>query len=309
MKNYSRPLYNNQLAFDFLTRVLGQKNSLQVGDNVQRIVTAEKLLQSTTAEPTMTVRNNRHPFFATDESRKKLREDIFKELAFLERLDDDDDIKLGKGGALPKTEIKKEGKAFIIIGLPASGKSTIASQIADYYSAAIIDSDYAKRKFPEYSLPQGASIVHDESTLITFGAESGDSDEPSLYEFFTKDKCNIVIPKIGHDEKSVLGLRNALLSNEAGSYSEVHLVLVSVDRTISTERALSRFLKTDRYVPLSLVFDVYANDPTLTYYRVRECTNWTTTGKVKTEASSPVYVGGSGQENPAQIIFGGTNDR
>lgn len=307
MKNYSRPLYNNQLAFDFLTRVLGQKNSLEVGDNVQRIVTAEKLLQSTTAEPTMTVQNNRHPYYATDESRKSLRERIFKELAFSIRLDNDDNIKLGEGGALPKTEIKKEGKAFIIIGLPASGKSTIASEIADHYNAAIIDSDYAKRKFPEYSLPQGASVVHDESTLITFGAESGDSDEPSLYEYFTKDRCNIVIPKIGHDEQSVLGLRDALLSSEAGSYSEVHLVLVSVDRTISTNRALNRFISTNRYVPLSLVFDVYANDPTLTYYRIRDCENWASTGKMKTEQSSPVYVSGS-DNNPVKIIFGGQDD-
>ncbi|MEC6900690.1 zeta toxin family protein [Photobacterium piscicola] len=307
MKNYSRPLYNNQLAFDFLTRVLGQKNSLEVGDNVQRIVTAEKLLQSTTAEPTMTVQNNRHPYYATDESRKLLREKIFTELAFGIRLDNDDNIKLGEGGALPKNEIKKEGKAFIIIGLPASGKSTIASKIADYYNAAIIDSDYAKRKFPEYSLPQGASVVHDESTLITFGAESGDSDEPSLYEYFTKDRCNIVIPKIGHDEQSVLGLRDALLSSEAGSYSEVHLVLVSVDRTISTNRALNRFISTNRYVPLSLVFDVYANDPTLTYYRIRDCENWASTGKMKTEQSSPVYVSGS-DNNPVKIIFGGQDD-
>ncbi|PSV15402.1 zeta toxin family protein [Photobacterium kishitanii] len=307
MKNYSRPLYNNQLAFDFLTRVLGQKNSLEVGDNVQRIVTAEKLLQSTTAEPTMTVQNNRHPYYATDESRKLLRERIFTELAFGIRLDNDDNIKLGEGGALPRSAIKKEGKAFIIIGLPASGKSTIASKIADYYNAAIIDSDYAKRKFPEYSLPQGASVVHDESTLITFGAESGDSDEPSLYEYFTKDRCNIVIPKIGHDEQSVLGLRDALLSSEAGSYSEVHLVLVSVDRTISTNRALNRFISTNRYVPLSLVFDVYANDPTLTYYRIRDCEDWASTGKMKTEQSSPVYVSGS-DNNPVKIIFGGQDD-
>ncbi|EHU4977830.1 hypothetical protein KY909_003642 [Vibrio vulnificus] len=307
MKNYSRPLHNNHLVLDFLTRALGEKNSIQLGDDIQRIVTAEKLLQSTTAEPTLKDRSNRHTFYATDERRRLLREQIFEELAFKERLDDDDRISLGHGGSLPKTGLKYEGKAYIIIGLPASGKSTIASAIADHFNAAIIDSDYAKRKFPEYCLPQGASIVHDESTLVTFGDESGMSDEPSLYEFFTKDTSNIVIPKIGHDEESVIGLRDKLLSNDVANYSEVHLVLVSVDRSISTKRALKRFLKTDRYVPLSLVFDVYANDPTLTYYRVRECVKWTSTGKVKTDQASPVYIGGTGNSNPAEVLFGGKN--
>ncbi|MCD9554673.1 hypothetical protein GLP31_19595 [Photobacterium carnosum] len=304
MKNYSRPLHNNQLAFDFLSRSLGFRNTIELGDNIQKVVTAEKLLQSTTSEPTLIDKSNRHTYYATDESRRNLRTSIFEELAFNERLESDDDIKLGYGGVLPKAGIKKEGKAFIIIGLPASGKSGVANKIADYYHAAIIDSDYAKRKFPEYCLPQGATIVHDESTLVTFGSENDDDDEYSLYELFTKERANIVIPKIGHDESSVIGLRDKLLNNTSGKYDEVHLILVSVDRVISTKRALNRFLETNRYVPLGLVFDVYANDPTLTYYRVRECTKWTSTGKVKTDNPTPCCQNYSGVNSPVNVLFG-----
>ncbi|WP_318451733.1 zeta toxin family protein [Photobacterium leiognathi] len=308
MNTYSRPLHDNQLAYDFLTRALGYTNTLEVGDHVQRIVTAEKLLQSTTAEPTLSDKKNRHTFYYTDEKRRQLREKIFLELVFEKRLPSDDDICLGRGGALPEN-VKNEGKAYIIIGLPASGKSTIAEKVADKYHAALVDSDLAKRKLPEFSLPQGASIVHAESSQITFGSDDEGNDEPSVYEYFTKNRTNIVIPKIGQDVDSVLALRDSLLEESEYKYDEVHLILVSVDRKESTKRALARFLKTNRYVPLSLVFDVYANDPTLTYYRVRDCDKWTSTGKVTTDGPTPKYVAGSTEDNPVNILFGGVNEK
>ena len=68
--------------------------------------------------------------------------------------------------------------------LPASGKSTIANSIADLYGAYIIDSDFAKRKIPEFGHEFGASIVHEESSIITFGSRKPKyNDEFSLYEF------------------------------------------------------------------------------------------------------------------------------
>ncbi|RXJ70649.1 hypothetical protein CS022_22545 [Veronia nyctiphanis] len=309
-KNYNRPLHNNQLAFDFISRVLNKPDTVELGNNIQKIVTAEKLLQSTTTEPTLTSMVNRHTSYATDNKRVELREQIFSELAFKERLDNDDEIELGKGGCLPKSGVKNEGKAFIVTGLPASGKSNVASKVADHFNAAIIDSDYAKRKFPEYPLPQGASVVHDESNLVAFGGDPEDGnfdDEPSLYEYLIKDRTNIVIPKIGHDQDSVLGLRDKLLNNSAANYDEVHLILVSVDRVISTDRALNRFINTERYVPLSLVFDVYSNEPTLTYYRVKDCEKWTSTCKLKTNGEEPVCVASNGDNCPS-VIFKGEND-
>ena len=73
MKDYSRPLNNNLKVHDFLTRSLGMPNTRKLGDSVQQIVTAEKLIESTTAESTLDHKVNRHPFYSTTEERKKLR--------------------------------------------------------------------------------------------------------------------------------------------------------------------------------------------------------------------------------------------
>ena len=48
----------------------------------------------------------------------------------------------------------------------------------------------------------------------------------------------------------------------------IFLILVELDRLKATRRAFKRFLNTGRYVPLSLIFDSYANDPTLTYLKI-----------------------------------------
>ncbi len=289
----------NQLALDFLTRALQMKKTVELGDHIQKIVAAEKLLESTVKEPTLTSLSNRHISYSSDEQRLHLRERIFEELITLERLDNDDDIKLGSGGILPKGGLSCSSQAYIIIGLPASGKSTIANKIADHYGACIIDSDYAKRKFPEFEIAQGASIVHDESSLVTNGGDRNFAEEPSVYEFMMTSMANMVIPKIGYDCKSICGIRDGLI---AKGYS-VSLVLVHVDRQKSTARALDRFIKTGRYVPLGLVFDVYSNDPTLTYYRVKDQDAWTTVGKVSTEGDKPFYISGS-ENNPLKMLYG-----
>jgi hypothetical protein len=302
VRYYSRPLDQNKLAVDFLTKVLGLKKTTELGDNIQRLVSAEKLLSATVSEPTLTSEDNRHTSYLTDEARENLRSRIFEELITNVRLDDDDDIKLGCGGVLPQSGLKFNQEAFIVTGLPASGKSTISNLIAENKGAAVIDSDYAKRKFPEFSIPQGASIVHAESSLVTYGSTKPEfEDEKSVYEYMVTEGANIVIPKIGYDCISITSLRNALV--EAGY--QVHLVFVSVDRKVSTTRAFNRFLSTERYVPLGLVFDEYSNDPTLTYYRLRDDSEWQSVGKVNTEAETPKVIYAT-TASPINAIYGGT---
>jgi hypothetical protein len=45
---------------------------------------------------------------------------------------------------------------------------------------------------------------------------------------------------------------------------------VSLDRKKATIRAIGRFIKTGRYVPLGLIFDGYANDPLNTYFFMKD---------------------------------------
>lgn len=202
--------------------------------------------------------------YRTDEARKRLRVQIVKELIELPRLDSDDKIRLGKGGAKPKKPLK-EKKVFYVIGPPASGKSSVSSKIADFFGAYILDSDYAKRKIPEYSDQEsGATAVHEESDELIFRNKDG-----NLLKHCVQNGYNMVIPKIGHKLDSVLDFCKSL--KDAGYH--VFLISVDLDRFKATKRAYNRFRQTKRYVPLAMIFDSYGNDPTLNYFKIKQMRN------------------------------------
>jgi hypothetical protein len=204
----------------------------------------------------------------TERERWKLRMQIVDELANEIRLEDDDKICLGRGGSLPKSEIQQNKQAFIITGLPASGKSSISNIFSEEYGAVILDSDYAKRKLPEFE-EFGASIVHDESDALILGSNNmleKPKDFRTLLELCSQSGSNIVLPKIGHDSGKMSDLAKTL--RNIYGYS-VHLTLVSLDRKIAVSRAIHRFHETKRYVPIGLIFDDYSNEPTNTYHKLK----------------------------------------
>lgn len=229
---------------------------------LQQITAAAMLNKGVDGKDTLNNKGFRLPFYAGDRERRKLRETIYKELIQKIRPKQDDDITMGKGGALPRTEVRNEREAFYVIGLPASGKSEISNLISDKFGAIILDSDFAKRKFPEYGAKYGASVVHAESSVVTFGGKEEFAAEPSVLQYAVENECNIVVPQIGNDKTAVLQYAKGL--RDVG-YT-VHLVLVRLDREKATQRALFRYRDTKRYVPLQLIFDVYGNDPTIVFY-------------------------------------------
>lgn len=276
--NFARPLYTNDLAFHFLKNTLGLDEELS-SSAALRVMAAEKILLNIGLDSTLKSRDYRNHQYKSDESRVIFRRSIFNELITLKRLDNDDDIKPKVGGARPITALQSKKQAIILIGLPASGKSLIANTIADIYGAYIIDSDYAKRKLPEFEHNEwGASILHKESSLVIFGCESHEqySQELSLYEFCISKGFNMVIPTIGDCHEMLRKTRNTLI--EKGY--KVHLILISLDRKESCRRVLNRFLETKRYIPLGNVFDVYGNEPILSYYRTKNDKQWSSVGKL-----------------------------
>lgn len=305
---YSRPLNTATFVQDFL------KNSLQYPDCrnfdavVSKIIKGELgLSQINGKSPTLHDSTFRHSKYKTDSSRWNLRKQIVNELFTLERLDSDENIKLKIGGAIPKSGTKQKSQAFLVTGLPASGKSSIAVQIAEKGGAVILDSDFAKRKLPEYKYYEfGGTLVHEESDSLIFGY--GGADKPTdfscLLEKCAEIKNNICIPKIGYDSKSLLQLCQGL---KRYAY-EIHFILVSLDRRLATIRALKRYLKTKRYIPLGLIFDGYGNDPDIAYYKLKEINKkdkiFKTMGQLSTDVpigTSPIIIDSWGKSPVVKI--------
>lgn len=264
-KQYTRILSDYDHADYFLRRSLHLNrdfNANKFEKAVRSVASVEMQTERVLGKNTLESTAFRLPKYKTDESRVELREKIFNDLKCKKRLQDDNKITLGKGGALPQTTLQKDKQAFYIIGLPASGKSEIAGLLSDNYGAIILDSDYAKRKFPEFQSEYGATIVHEESSIVVFGGAEPYASENCLLKYAVQNSYNIVIPKIGDVSSKVLALASSLKKMKY----DVHLVLVRLDRELAVRRAFKRFSETGRYVPLSLIFDVYSNDPTITFY-------------------------------------------
>jgi hypothetical protein len=262
-KHFARLLQNQQQVNHFLYTVLSIDKAHYKDKIEYDIITAEKGIIDGLVEPTLTSLEYRDMKYRTEKQRQALRNRIVDELFNIGRLATDDDIALGTGGAKPATTQATQD-AFILIGLPASGKSSIAARIANDYGAYILDADFAKRKLPEYDgFPWGASIVHSESSSITFETER--KSFRSLYLKVVETRRNLIIPMIGGNPDNVIRRGKSL--RQMGY--KVHLTLVYLPKEKATIRALKRFNDTSRYVPLSLIFDVYSENPALTYFLLR----------------------------------------
>lgn len=272
----SRPLDTKEQVENFIryTLNINESNGFKVNDLaglIAKIVDGENNIKIHASNSTYTKEVMRENRYRSETSRWELREQIIDELYTCRRLNNDEGIRLGKngGGALPINPLKSEKQAFILIGLPASGKSTIANTVAEQYGAIIIDSDYAKRKLPEFrNHIYGATIVHTESSRITFGfaKDNNPGNLLSLYEKCLINGHNIVLPTIGQNPKSVLELVDVL---KRDNQYDVHLILVSLPRREATIRAIHRFNTTKRYVPLGLIYDTFGNDTSHCYYYLR----------------------------------------
>ena len=269
--SYARPLLDHESIEAFLSGCLGIEHEftlhgeqrLDLLELCKRIRDAEGAVEAVRATPTMLSQRNRAPQYRSEVARNGLRKQIVHDLIFYDRLDSDDDICLGRGGAKPCGQAAYPGAcAYLVTGLPASGKSVLVSAISDRLGAMVIDSDYAKRKLPEFDHTlAGATLVHEESRLLVFGMAV--SAVPSLLEYCMSRKLNLVIPFVGNDERRLKSVRHWLIGN---GY-QVHLTTMLLDRTQATRRALHRFLNTGRYISPGMIFDRYANDPVLNYYK------------------------------------------
>ena len=146
-------------------------------------------------------------------------------------------------------------RAVIVLGPPASGKSTIANPIARKFDATIIDPDEAKKLLPEYGGGVGANAVHSESKAII----------ELVQEIAMEQGDNIVIPTVGQDLGKV---RTQIKTLKDRGY-EVDVVDVVVPAADARIRMYGRFANTGRIIPAKYLDEV-GDNPSKNYDILRE---------------------------------------
>jgi predicted kinase len=137
--------------------------------------------------------------------------------------------------------------ATILIGPPASGKSSIANPMAQRLRASIIDADEAKKLIPEYDRGVGANAVHEESSDIAASA----FDEAVI------NGENLVLPKVGGKPASI---ERTITTLKSAGY-RVDLVEVSAEPAIVIDRMIGRFQATGRFIPPQIMIDGIEGPP------------------------------------------------
>lgn len=141
--------------------------------------------------------------------------------------------------------VAKGKRLDIIVGLPASGKSSVfADTISQIYQSRLIDSDEAKKLIPEYNDGWGSSVVHEESKKIS---------NLHLRECRLRGE-NIVLPKVG----SNISKMQDIISEFKNKGYQVYCHYVDLSREKTLARMLTRFLTDGRYLRPVLI-DKYNN--------------------------------------------------
>lgn len=155
-------------------------------------------------------------------------------------------------------DVSKSSRLDIVIGLPASGKSSaIVDTISNEFHSRVIDNDEAKKMIPEFNNGWGAGIVHEESKLIA----------DTAFDIAVLHGDNIVLPKVGSNAKKLL--QDYVEPAVARGYS-VNLHYVDLDRNKALARMLNRFFTEGRFLDPELI-DKYCNE--LDGNKIERCYN------------------------------------
>lgn len=150
------------------------------------------------------------------------------------------------GNTLYNGVVDEKKRLDIVIGLPASGKSSaIVNTISYMNHSMVIDNDEAKKMFPEYNDGWGSSTVHKESQMV---------------EYMVFRKCiqqgkNIVLPKVGSSSSRLI---NTYISFAKENGYTVNVHYVELDRNKALGRMMHRFIKTGRFLEPAII-EKYVN--------------------------------------------------
>ena len=155
-------------------------------------------------------------------------------------------------------EVRNDRRADIIIGLPASGKSSaLVDPISSKYKSMLIDSDEAKKLIPEFDDGFGAGFVHEESKRIV----------GRVYEGATDEGRNVVIPIVGSDYTK---LEKDYIDPLRQKGYQVYVHMADINPNVAAGRNLRRFAETGRFVDLEATSFKYGNKPREVFERVKK---------------------------------------
>ena len=130
---------------------------------------------------------------------------------------------------------KKDKIAHIIIGAPASGKSTKANVISEHFGSKIIDSDDFKFALTGKKNTSLTSAVHEEGKYLA----------NSVVNMATDNGDNIVLPIIGHNQDKVF--KHVDLFQNKGY--KIKLVFAEAPTNTTRMKNIKRALVTGRMIP------------------------------------------------------------
>ena len=142
-------------------------------------------------------------------------------------------------------KVEKGRQIHIVMGLPASGKSTgLVDVVSSRFGAKVLDNDMPKEWIPEYFDGWGTGTVHEEAMKLT---------DDAMVDSLAAGE-NIVIPKIGNPPKSLEKILTAIeRQNEvfeaAGQEPyKLYVHCMDLDASKTLGRCLNRFAETGRFV-------------------------------------------------------------
>lgn len=159
-----------------------------------------------------------------------------------------------------------QGKPIAIMtgGLPGSGKSTFINKYANWLNSPgifKIDADEIRAKLPEY---QGwnAYATHEETSDLTNRLLSLAGSSSCRYDVL-------------FDGTMVNGRKyTELIDRLIAMNYDVYLIYIKIPLELSIERALGRYKRNGRYVPLEIIFQTASKGTTVFNDLKRKATGW-----------------------------------
>lgn len=180
---------------------------------------------------------------------------------------------------------KQGHRLDLVIGAPASGKSSLVNEIAAEHGSMIPDADEIKKMLPEYgSRGEGSQVVHKESTQLAsevraIGRARGD---------------NTILQTIGDDPAQLR--KNIQIYKDAG-YS-VHLHLIELPPEKAAARAVERYTKGGHFIDPEYIIKKVGLKPSRTYDIVKNDEGISSYQKLSTDVergSAPIRVESSAE--------------